>query len=145
MRHPKSTIILTSNYDVEKGSWTLIIMICFINLPRILHGKSKGNHDVYKNIVDSSIEIRTRRFPNRNKSRFFNLCGGTLGTATTTDLLYHPRMIGVGDCGEISVMKIDRGTEVLKENLPQRHFVHHKSHMTGPGFEPGPPRREAND
>jgi hypothetical protein len=37
-------------------------------------------------------------------------------------------------------MKIGRGTEVLGGNLPQRHFVHHKSHMTRPGFEPGPPR-----
>jgi hypothetical protein len=26
-------------------------------------------------------------------------------------------------------------TEVLVENLSQRHFVHHKSHMTRPGFE----------
>jgi hypothetical protein len=33
-------------------------------------------------------------------------------------------------------MKIGRGTEVLGENLPQLQFVHHKSHMTRPGFEP---------
>jgi hypothetical protein len=40
---------------------------------------------------------------------FFNLCGGTLGTAATTDLLYQPRMIGDCDCGEIGGIKIGRG------------------------------------
>jgi hypothetical protein len=30
-----------------------------------------------------------------------------------------------------------RGTEVLGENLPQRHFVDDKSHLTDPGANPG--------
>jgi hypothetical protein len=36
-------------------------------------------------------------------------------------------------------------TEVLRENLPPRHTVHHKYHMTRPGFEPGPLQWEARD
>jgi hypothetical protein len=36
-------------------------------------------------------------------------------------------------------------TGVLGVFLSQRQFVHHKSHMTGTGLEPGPPLWEASD
>jgi hypothetical protein len=38
------------------------------------------------------------------------------------------RMINV--CGAVGGMRSCRGTEVLGENPPQYHFVHHKFHMT---------------
>jgi hypothetical protein len=49
------------------------------------------------------------------------------------------------ECGAVGGMQIGRGTEVLGENLPQCHFVHHKFNITRPGFEPGPPRWETGN
>jgi hypothetical protein len=54
-------------------------------------------------------------------------------------------MIGDGDCGGIGEIKIGRGTEVLGENLPQSHYVHHKSHMARTEFDHRQPRWEASD
>jgi hypothetical protein len=64
-----------------------------------------------------------------------------MGTTATTGLLYEPQMI----VEKLVEWRLAGETEVLGENPSQRHFVHHKSHMTKPGFEPGPPRWEAND
>jgi hypothetical protein len=54
------------------------------------------------------IALRSKYSP-QHPVLFFNLCGGTLGTAATTGLLYQPRMIGDSDCGEIGGMEIGRG------------------------------------
>jgi hypothetical protein len=50
----------------------------------------------------------------------------SLGTAASSGLFYQPQMTDDGGCG----MKIGRGNEVLEGNVPQCHFLHHKSHMT---------------
>jgi hypothetical protein len=62
---------------------------------------------------------------------------GPLGTSSTE----WPTIPAPSDCddGPIGGMKTGRG------NLPQRHFVRHKSHLNRPGLEPGPSWWEASE
>jgi hypothetical protein len=67
---------------------------------------------------------------------------GPLGTSATSGLLYLPRVIVKM---ENLVEWMAGETEISRENLPQRHFVRHKSHLTRPGLEHGPPRWELSE
>jgi hypothetical protein len=58
-------------------------------------------------------------------------------------LLYLPRVIMMME--QLVVWRLAGETEVLGESLPQRHFFHHKSHLTRPSLKPGPPPWEASD
>jgi hypothetical protein len=65
-----------------------------------------------------------------------------LGTAATTGLLYQPRVIVMVIVIVEKQMecRLARETKVLGENLPPAPLLFNtESHMTRPGFEPGPP------
>jgi hypothetical protein len=49
------------------------------------------------------------------------------------------------DDGEFGGMKIGRGNRSTRRKSAPGHFVHHKSHLIKPGFEPGPQWWETSD
>jgi hypothetical protein len=53
--------------------------------------------------------------------------GSTSARRPLNGLLYLPRMIMMME--KLVEWRLAGETEVLGENLPQRHFVHHKSHL----------------
>lgn len=64
---------------------------------------------------------------------FFYPQGGVrlspLGKSATVGLMYRPRM-NTDDSEAAAGNKIGVGAQVLGGNMPQCHFVHHKSNMT---------------
>jgi hypothetical protein len=59
------------------------------------------------------------------------------GTSATTVLLYLPRVI-VMMMENLVEWRLAGKTEVIGENLPQRHFVHHfVHHLPDPSSNPG--------
>jgi hypothetical protein len=76
---------------------------------------------------------------------FFNLDYETIGTAATPGLLCQPRVITKMIVESMMEWRLAGETEVLGENLPQRHFCPSQNPTCPRGFEPGPPRWETGD
>jgi hypothetical protein len=72
-------------------------------------------------------------------------CVGLKCSAATTGLLCQPRVIMKMIVESMIECRLAGETEVLGENLPQRHFCPTQNPTCPPGFDPGPPRWEAGD
>jgi hypothetical protein len=74
-------------------------------------------------VVDIPAEIRIRLLPNTSQKDFFKiLVCEAIGTAATPGLLWQPRVIVKMNVKKQMECRLAGETEVLGENLPQRHF-----------------------
>jgi hypothetical protein len=69
---------------------------------------------------------------------------GPLGTSATECPIV-PAPGDCGDDGEFGGIKIGKGNRSTRRKPAPTPFAHHKSHLTRPGLEPGPPLWEASD
>jgi hypothetical protein len=98
-----------------------------------------GRYEEGRNIALPGIELLP-------SSPFFLILDcEAIGTEATPGLLCQPRVIVKMIVERQMECRLAGETEVLGENLPQRHLSITKSHMARPGFEPGPPRWEAGE
>jgi hypothetical protein len=82
----------------------------------------------------------TQKFPSIPTSwpfLFFYLGYETIGTAATPGLLCQPRVIMKMTVESMMKCRLAGETEVLAENLPQRHFCPSQNPTCPPGLNPG--------
>jgi hypothetical protein len=94
---------------------------------------------------DPRININFKTGPCSSWSVFFFLDYDTIGTAATPGLLCQPRLIMKMIVESLMECRLAGETEVLGENLPQRHFSPSQYPKWPPRFEPGQPLWEPGD
>jgi hypothetical protein len=102
----------------------------------------------HKNLVRTSISALgpASGVEHTATSIFFYLVCEATGTAATPGLLCQPRLTVKMIVETQMECRLAGETEVLGENLPPAPLLFiTKSHMTRPGFEPGPPPWETGD
>jgi hypothetical protein len=130
---PKISVSLGISED--EISLEMFLSLCTLLVPTLCH----------RNPVHKFISYLFNNYFKIKKSRSGGWSPNWVHSARRpfSGLLYLPRVIVRME--NLVEWILAGETEVLGENQPQRHFVHHKSRLTRPRLEPEPPRWEASD
>jgi hypothetical protein len=104
----------------------------------IIHSPEKTENNKTLARLGSSQTVNRTGYHDKDEFLYFFLVCEAIGTAAIPGLLCQPRMIVNKIVEKQMECRLAGETEVLGENLPQRHFCPSQNHTwPHPGFNPG--------